>query len=111
MLRIILAVVFSQLAIVHASYATSVFYVQVNAVNIVDVDGTPNVIVKVAGGVPSISCSDQTAFVRVLNDNIGKYLYTQALTALTTQKAVDIIGLNSCGSFNVETMGEIRIYP
>jgi|GEM_PF-6895800 len=81
----------------------------ITQVNVVEVSGVPNVIVKIQGGVPS-NCSDKTAYIRPLTDEIGKHLLATALTALLTGKLVDVLGNSSCGAFNVERMIEIRVY-
>lgn len=94
----------------HSSFAAGVWKAQVTQVNVVDVSGTPNVFVKVSGGVPSVACTDKTAYVRPLNDAIGKHLYSAALAAMAMQRQVDILGTDTCGAFSVETMQEIRVY-
>ncbi len=107
---IIIAMTFCQIAIVEKAIATDVSRVQVVQLNVVEVAGSPNIIAKVSGGVPSSNCTDQTAYVRPLDDAMGRHLYAAALTALTTQKPIDFIGKGTCGVFDVETMQEIRIY-
>lgn len=92
------------------SWSINVSSVRVLQVNVVDVLGAAHLIVKPEGGVKSTSCEDQTAYVRPLNDEVGKHLMALALTALASGKRVDIVGSSSCGVYNVEVMKEIRIY-
>ena len=92
------------------AHAVSVSQRTIKQVDVVDVNGEPNVLVKLEGGVPSTSCTDQTAFVRPLNDHIGKFHMSTALTALAIKKKVDVIGTNTCGAFNVEIMKNIKLY-
>lgn len=37
-------------------------------------------------------------------------MLAMALTALSAERLVDIIGTNSCGAFSGEIMQEIRVY-
>ncbi|PCI47348.1 MAG: hypothetical protein COB58_09900 [Thalassobium sp.] len=94
-----------------SAYATKVLQRTIEQVNVADDDaGNPQLIIKINGGLQSSSCTDKTAFIRPLNDEIGKQLMAVSLTAISTGALVDIVGIGNCGSWDVETFKEIRLY-
>lgn len=97
-------------AISSASMATDTLSKKIIQVNVVEYQGNPQVIVKLQGGVQSVNCTDKTAYVRSLNDEIGKHFLAMSLTALAADKLVDVLGTGACGAFNGEIMKEIRLF-
>lgn len=84
----------------HAANAGQRTIEQVNVAE--DGSGEAQLVIKISGGVASTSCPDKTAFIRPLNDEIGKQLMAVSLTAISTGALVDVLGTGSCGSWGVE---------